>query len=194
MITDSIVTEDLDEAFHAYGKVIHLIRLNPYYPEKFRATEAKEQHELEAYFRLAALPLITFYKGVTGTHAYHLLSSPSASDEDKKIAEDHLHLYQKFGNRTLDSLADAIENAGICAGLPQKSYFNPDYHDKVTRHCALNKEISERFLPLERERVAILDNAICGDIMQCPRYSEVLENKMSAIAREERVRIAEIWD
>ncbi len=182
-----------DEAYAAYAKVLHLITSDPDYPDKFIISEEAEQHELEAYQALAVISYLKFNKGLIGSHAHHILASPSATLEDKE--KWGRNLYPQYKDYTLDSLHKAIENAETCTSLPMKWHYNPSYYSKVTRACAVIQDVSERYLVVEEERLTLLNDPLCsGDIELCSQYEEIFDKELVPLAREKQRRTKEIWE
>ena len=133
MEQNNLDPNNYDEAFQAFGRVLHLISLHPDYPKDFMVTEEEYQHELEAYYYLVYIPNHKANKGIAGLHREHQLRSPTyQGDRD-------LNLYPRYSPYTLDSLRQTIENAEICANLPLKIYYRRLLYRQTVDYCGMMK-------------------------------------------------------
>ena len=178
-MNDHLEKSNYNKALRAYAKVLHLINIRPDYPEGFVITELTEQHELNSYFNLAQLSYLKYLGGLNGSHNTHLLQSPTyEGDRD-------LDLRPELSSYTLDSLERTIERAEICASLPKKVYYKSLYYSQVTEYCKMTKRIAGELLPLERERLTLLQDQSCAqDIEQCSEYQEVAFKKILPLNRK----------
>ena len=183
-----IESNNLNKALQAYAKVLHLINIQPDYPEGFVITEINEQHELNSYLSLADISFEKYITGLSGSDNAHLLQSPTyEGDRD-------LDLHSEQSPYTLDSLEQTIEKAEICANLPKKAHFQSLYYSQVTEYCAIIKRISAELLPLERERLTLLQDQSCAqDIEQCSEYQEVFFKKIKPLIQEYYKELARIF-
>ena len=177
-----------NEALQAYAKVLLLINLKPDYPEGFLFTELKEQHELEAYFFMVRISYFKFLAGLNGTHNAYLLQSASYK------GDRNLKLHPKHQPYTIDSLEKTIEHAGRCANLPRKSHFKHLLYKKTIFYCRVMEEYARELLPLERERLTILNNQSCArDIEQCTKYREVLYKTIVPLVEKKEKEAKSAW-
>ena len=122
---------------------------------------------------------LRFNYGIQGHHSWHLRQSPSY--EGDRSIETH----PKYSPYTIDSLNQTIEMAERCTSLPKKRHFQPGYYQQVTAYCRLLKETAQTILPLERERLHLLNLESCkSDLPKCRDYDE-LTDKISAVLQEE---------
>lgn len=188
MKENNLEENNYNEAFQAYGRVIHLIHRHPDYPKDFMITELKEQHELEAYYHLVRISYKKYLAGLKGSHNTYLLQSPTYE------GRRNLPLRPKYNPYTLDSLKQTIENAGICTKLPQKAYFQALLYDQTIKYCKMIKEVAQELLVLERERLTLLNDPLCTrDIEQCYEYQEVAFNEIIPLIKEGRQKNDKIW-
>ena len=187
-IGNNLDERNYNEALQAYGKVLLLINIKPDYPEGFLFTELKEQHELEAYFYLVYISYFKFLAGLNGTENALFLQSASYK------GDRNLKLYPKYSPYTIDSLEKTIEHAGRCANLPQKNHFKPLRYKKTILYCSVMEEYAKQLLPLERERLTILNNKACiSDIKACSDYQNLIQNEIDPFITKKEKEANNAW-
>lgn len=186
--TSKLEPNNYDEALLAYGRVLFPIDRYPRYPYPyFTVTEWDEQKELAAYYNWVLIQYLRFNYGIQGHHRWHLRQSPSYE------GDRNIETYPKYSPYTIDSLNQTIEMAERCASLPKKRHFQPGYYQKITAYCRLLKETAETLLPLERERLHLLNIESCKrDLPKCKDYDE-LTDKISAVIEEGSMGAKEIF-
>ena len=169
--------DNINEAIAAYGRVIFFISLDPNYPQDGNSLyEEEAQIELTTHYRLPLLYSDKFKKGATGTDNIHLLSSPSYNgDRD-------LNTYPEYSPYTIDSLEKAIEFADQCLALPLKRHFQSSSYRNYKAGCQVLKEAAQDILPLERQRLVLLDTDSCSnDLPLCSEHQEIKKEIVSII-------------
>lgn len=185
-----IERNNLNEALQAYAKVLHLIEIQGDYPEGF-VIELSKQYELNSYLNLANLSFEKYLAGLIGTHNAHLLQSPTYEGEWGR----DLDLYPEHSPYTLDSLERTIERGEICASLLKKAYYQSLYYSQATEYCKMTKRIAEELLPLERERLTLLEDQSCAqDVEQCSEYQEVSFEKIKPLVQKFYAETKRIFD
>ena len=178
MDTTKLNGHNYDEALRAYGRVLLLIDRHANYPHpSFVASEWAGQRELEAYRSWVLIQYLRFNWAWFGLHNWHLLQSPSYK------GDRNLNSWLKYNPYSIDSLKQTIEMAERCVSLPQKRHFQPLYYQQVRSFCRLIKTTAQTLLPLERERLDILNSGSCKDLLKCPDYLKV-DDEMTAIIQE----------
>lgn len=181
-----------EEAFHAYGQVIHLINQKVNYPKGELHPEYAHQYELHSYSNLVLFSYLKFLDGLAGSDNSYLLQSASYT------GDRNLNLYPKYSPYTLHNLEQVIENAQICANLPQKRHFEKLLYYRVTFHCRMMLDFAQRMLPLERKRLTLLNNLSCArDTEICSEYQEVVFSQIIPLIKdrkkqEKRIRNMEL--
>ena len=182
-------SENYNEALLAFGRVIHLINQIANYPKGELNPEYFHHYELKSYHYLVFFSYLKFLKGLDGSDNLHLLQSPTYT------GDRNLNLYPKYSSYTLHSLEQIIENAKICAALPEKRHFKNLMYKKITLHCRKTIDYVQKILYLERERLALLNNPACArDIEACSDYQEVLYGKMVPLLDEAAEETNKVWD
>ena len=178
--TSKLKSNNFDEAPLAYGRVLFLIDRHPRYLYPYlTVTEWDEQKELGAYYSWVLIQYLRFNYGIQGHHSWHLRQSPSYE------GDRNLETHPKYSPYTIDSLNQTIEMAERCASLPLKRHYQPDHHQRVRAYCRLIKETSQTLLPMERERLRLLNiESRKRDLPKCKDYDEIID-KISAIIQEE---------
>ena len=186
---DTIDKDNINEAIEAYGRVIFFISLDPDYSNTNDLFEEEAQMELTSHYRIPLLYSAKFKKGAAGTDNIHLLSSPSYNgDRD-------LNTYPEYSPYTIDSLEKAIEFANQCLALPPKRHFLTSSYRNYKAGCQVLKEAAQDILPLERQRLVLLDTDSCSnDLLQCDEYNEILLETINPILRQVNSEIREIFD
>ena len=173
---DTIDENSINEAIEAYGKVVFFIDLDPRYPDGNELYEEESQIELKSHYRLPLLYFEKFKKGAKGTDNVRLLNSPSYN------GESNLRTYPEYNPYTIDSLNKIIKFSDVCLALPRKRHFNPITYVKTIAECRVLKEAATAILPLERERLALLNTDSCSyDLPQCSEHQEVKSGIISII-------------
>lgn len=186
---DRLDKDNYNEAFQAYGAVIHLIEQHPNYPKGFEITEANQQHELEAYYYLVQISYEMFFKGLNGSYHAYLLQSPTY-DGDRGLS-----LYPQYSPYTVASLKQTRDNADICTDLPKKAHFQPLLYKRTIRYCEMMGQIARRYLVLEEERLALLNNESCArDVELCSEYQELVFNEMVPLNIARKAKSTKIWN
>ena len=109
------------EAFHAFGRVIHLINLQQdSYPKGMAHPEYSDQYELHAYYYLVLFAYRQASNGLNTSHKSHLIRSPSYTGNKEELK---LKLYPRYRPCILHNLQLTIQNAETCAKLPMKDHF-----------------------------------------------------------------------
>ena len=182
-------SNNYNEALHAYGRVIHLINQKVNYPKGELHPEYAHQYELHSYSNLVSFSYFKFLDGLDGNDNSYLLQSPSYAGDRK------LKLYPKYSPYTVDSLRQVTENAEICTNLPKKRHFEKLMYYKVTVHCGMMLDFSKRMLPLERKRLALLNDPSCArDIEACSAYRDVLFNQIFPLIENRKKQEKKIWN
>ena len=184
---DTTDEDNINEAIKAYGRVIFFISLDPDYSNTNDLFEAEAQIELTSHYRLPLLYSEKFKKGATGTDNIHLLSSPSYNgDRDLKT-------YPEYSPYTIDSLEKAIEFANQCLVLPLKRHFQSSSYRNYKAGCQVLKEAAQDSLPLERQRLVLLDTDSCSnDLPQCLEHQEI-KSEMVSIIRQAGSELRQIF-
>ena len=185
---DTTDEDTINEAIEAYKRIVFFISLDPYYPEKGNSLyEEESQMELRTNYRIPMLYFDKFMKGAQGTDNMHLLRSPSYE------GERDLNTYPKYSPYTIDSLEQMIKFADQCLALPPKRHFQSEAYGKVKAGCQVLKEAATALLPLEQERLVLLDTDSCSDdLPQCSQYYEI-KDEMLPIIRQASSEINEIF-
>ncbi len=175
--SDYIDESNYDKALKAYFKVLAFINADPSYPSNGRwVYELSSQIELHSYYYVPLIYMEKFYSGLYGSYNQKLSQSPSYTGDWL------VEYYTEHNLYTQDNLRRVIENAGRCSFLPRKGHFKPPLHSAITKSCRLLKELAEALLPMERERLILLE--ACPDISEesnkCPEYY-ALSNRMGDI-------------
>ena len=187
-ISNELDERNYNEAYQAYAKVLLLINLKPDYPKGFIITEKEEQHELGAYFYLIYISYFKFLAGLNGAENALLLQSPTYK------GDRNLKLYSKYQPYTIDSSEKTIEHAGRCASLPRKFYFKSLLYKKTMIYCRVMKEYAIQLLPLEKERLTILNNKACTrDIKTCSEYQNLIQNIIDPFVTKKEKEANDAW-
>ena len=177
-----------NEGLQAYEQVLFLINSKPDYPRGFVITEKEEQHELEAYYYLVRISYMKFIAGLNGTENALFLQSASYK------GDRNLKLYPQYRPYTVDSLEKTMEHASICSNLPKKPYHKPLLYKKTMIYCRVMKEYAKQLLPLERERLTILNNKSCmRDIKTCSNYQTLIQNKIDPFITKKEKEANSAW-
>ena len=178
---------NINEAIEAYKRIVFFIDLDPKYPEGNSIYEEEAQIELKTHYRLPLLYFDKFKYGSTGSDHMHLLNSPSYNgDRD-------LNTYPEYSPYTINSLNRMIEFADICLALPHKRHFIPRVYEKTKAECQVLKETAQALLPLERQRLVLLDTESCSiDLLKCDEYNKILLETVNPIIRQANSEIKEI--
>ena len=181
------------EAFHAFGRVIHLINLQQdSYPEGMAHAEYKNQYELHAYYYLVLFAYCQFSNGLNTSHKSHLIRSPSYTGNKEELK---LKLYPQYRPYILHNLQLTIQNAETCAKLPMKDHFEKLLYLQTVHYCNTMRDYAQKFLPLKKERQAFLEDESCArDVEVCSRYREVVYDRMTPLASERRKEVEKIWN
>ena len=174
---DTTDKNNIIEAIEAYKRIVFFISLDPYYPEKGNSLyEEESQMELRTNYRIPMLYFDKFRSGAQGTVNMHRLRSPSyEGDRD-------LNTYPKYSPYTIDSLEQMIEFADQCLALPPKRHFQSEVYKDIKAACRVFKEAATALLPLEQERLVLLDTDSCsGDLPQCSEHQEIKSEIVSII-------------
>ena len=173
---DKIDENNINAAIEAYGRVVFFIRLDPDYPDGNSIYEEEAQIELKSHYRL---PLLYFYKfnyGLVGTHNMYKSKSPSYN------GDGNLNTYLEYDPYTIDSIEKTIKFADQCLALPRKRHFIDRVYEKIMVKCRVFKNAALALLPLERERLVLLDTYSCSDdLIQCDAYNDILTNKINPV-------------
>ena len=174
---DTIDRNNVTEAIEAYLRIVFFINLDTYYPHDGNELyEEESQIELRTNYRIPLLYFEKFKKGATGTENIHLLRSPNYE------GERDLNTYPEYNPYTIDSLEQMIVFANQCLALPPKRHFQTGQYEKSTAGCQVLKEAATALLPLEQERLVLLDTNSCGDdLPQCSEYYEIKDEMLSII-------------
>ena len=175
---DTVDKDNINEAIKAYGRVIFFISLDPNYSYTNDLYEEEAQIELTTHYRFPLLYFKKFTKGATGTYYMHLLSSPSYNgDRD-------LNTYPEYSPYTIDSLEKMIEFADQCLALPLKRHFQSSSYRNYKAGCRVLKEAAQDILPLERQRLVLLDTDSCGnDLPLCSEHQEIKQEIVSIVTQ-----------
>ena len=178
-----------DKAFHAYAQTLHLINHQPDYPEGFWFSEDGWQHELTAYRYMVYISYNRYIDGLNASTNSRLLQSPTyQGNRDKEY-------YPQYSPYTLNSLAQTIEQAGICANLPLKPHFQPKRYRQTIEYCRVSKRIAEELSILEGERLTLLNDENCArDINKCSEYDKLLLQGIKPLAKEQQSESSRIWE
>ena len=182
---DFQVPIDLDkvnEAIHAYGRVLTYINFDPRYPLgepiNYFIWEKYHQMELRSYYHIPYLYLNKFAAGFHGLYHEYLLTSPSYK------GKRDLPRFHKYSSYTQDSLEKAIESANRCLALPKKRHFKTKHYEYYQKLCRLIKETTMAIQPLEDKRLILLATESCRrDLPKCREY-DVLHKQISDIIKK----------
>ena len=173
---DTTDENNINEAIEAYGRVVFFINLDPRYPDGNEIYEAESQIELKSHYRLPLLYFEKFKKGAKGSDNAYWQTSISYT------GNGGLNTYPEYSPYTLDSLEKMIAFADVCLNLPRKRHFNPITYKKTKAECQVLKETAQALLPLERERLTLLNEDSCSDdLPQCLEHQEVKSGIISII-------------
>lgn len=183
---DTTDENNINEAIEASLKVIFFITSDRNYPDGNEIYEAESQMELKTHYRLPLLYFEKFKKGAKGTDNIRLLTSPSyEGDRD-------LRTYPEYSPYTINSLERMIEFADVCIDLPLKRHFQHRVYEETKAECRVLKEAAQALLPLERERLVLLNTDSCSDdLPQCVEHREVKSDIISII-RKANAEVREI--
>ena len=181
------------EAFHAFDRVMHLINLQQdSYPKGMAHPEHRNQYELHAYYYLVLFAYRQFTNGLDTSHKSHLIRSPTYTGNKEDLK---LKLYPQYSSYTQHNLKSTIENAEICAKLPMKDHFEKLLYLQTVSYCNLMKNYIQKIRPLEKERLALLEDESCArDIEVCSEYQEVVHDRMAPLVRERIKETEKIWN
>ena len=174
----------LNEAIAAHQHVLFLIYRDTSFPESGQIyNEEDYQIELKSNH---ALPLLYFYKFLTGgwgVYNQRLLQSSIYKKHNNENMNSKSNTYPDYSPYTLDSLSRTVEFANQCINLPQKYYFDTVDYTVYKAACRILKKLALEFQPLQEQRLSILNQKSCEDILDCPDYHE-LENQMTEFIRK----------
>ena len=184
---DTTDENNIIEAIEAYKRIVFFIDLDPYYPEGNSLFEEESQIEFRTNYRIPMLYFAKFMKGAAGTDNMHLSRSPSYE------GERDLNTYPKYSPYTIDSLAQMIKFADQCLALSPKRHFQSDHYKNHKAGCQVFKEAATAILPLEYQRLVLLDTNSCSDdLPQCSEYQEI-KSEIVSIIRQATSEIDEIF-
>ena len=185
---DTTDENNIIEAIEAYKRIVFFISLDPYYPVIGNSLyEEESQIKLRTNYRIPLLYYSKFMYGAAGTDNMHLSRSPSyEGDRD-------LNTYPKYSPYTIDSLEQTIEFADQCLALSPKRHFQSDQYKNSKAGCQVFKEAATALLPLEYQRLVLLDTNSCSDdLPQCSEYQEI-KSEIVSIIRQTTSEIDEIF-
>ena len=170
VFNEAIYHDKVNEAIGAYSTVLSLMTSD--YPNDgdsvLRQEEQDRQIELVSRYQLTYLHHLRFMNGVIGTHNMYLVQSPNYK------GNKNLNTYPEYRLYTLDSLQQVIRYGNKCHNLPDKKYFNPVYYEQLTKECDFLVGIAEYLMPLEEERLDLLNDRYCQK-RTCTRYDDLVK-------------------
>ncbi len=187
----------LDEIIMAYLRVISLIEGAYDYPQfngpRFDGAllwyEQTDQMELNSHYNVPMTYFHKFKKGAAGIYNLYLMQSSNYS------GERDLNTYPTYNLYTEDSLEKTIEHANRCLSLPMKDYFIEEVYQFYQSACQVLKDSAQALLPLERERLSLLNKRSCRDTLpNCQEYDELVKEKMFPIIGETHDELDIIFD
>ena len=185
---DTVGRDNIIKAIKAYKRVIFFINLDPDYPDGNDIYEEKSQIELKTHYRLPQMYFEKFRYGAIGIHNMHKLRSPSYS------GNGGLNTYPKYNPYTIDSLEQTVVLANQCLTLPFKRHFKSEQYKNTTAGCRILKEAAQTLLPLEHDRLALLNTHSCSDdLVQCDEYEEILKDEIVPIVQHVSSNLDEIF-
>ena len=185
---DVIDENNINEAIKAYGKVVFFIRLDPNYPNGNGIYEEEAQIELKSHHFLPLLYFEKFRYGIQGSSNAYWQNSLSYS------GNGGLNTYQVYSPYTIDSLNKTIEFANQCLDLPFKRYFKHRVYEKIKAGCRVLKEVALTLLPIEQERLILLNTNSCSDdLVQCDEFKEVFRGEIIPIIQQANLEMKEIF-
>ena len=184
---DTTDDDNINEAIEAYGKVVFFINLDPRYPDGNEIYEEESQIELKSHYRLPLLYFEKFNYGIEGSDNAYWQTSLSYT------GNGGLNTYPEYSPYTIDSLNKMIEFADVCLALPRKRHFHPITYEETKEECRVFKEAAQALLPLERERLTLLNSESCSnDLIQCDEYTKLFEDEMVPVISHVKSDIREI--
>ncbi len=189
--------ERLNETIVAYLRVISLIEGTYDYPrfngQNFDTVllwhERKDQMELSSHYRVPMTYFHKFKKGAAGIYNLYLMQSSNYS------GERDLNTYPAYNLYTEDSLEKTIEHANRCLSLPMKDYFIEEAYRFYQSACQVLKDSAQALLPLEGERLSLLNKRSCRSALpNCQEYDELVKEKMFPIIGETHDELDIIFD
>ena len=180
----------LNEAIAAHQHVLFLIDRDTSFPERGQIYN-EEEYKIELISN-HALPLLYYYKFTAGAHGLYIqrhLQSPIYKRSKEELFSQFpfykeymdstkTNTYPDYSPYTLDSLSRTVKFANQCINLPQKYYFDTVDYTVYKDACRILKIIALELQPLQEQRLSILNQEFCEDILDCPEYHE-LENQIS---------------
>lgn len=164
----------IDKAITAYERTLHFIKMDPDYSH--RLSERYHQMEIRSYFNIAFLYFTRFKVGFWALESLYLLRSPSYQ------GDRNLNTYPEYNIYTEESLKEMRDSAEACISLPQKKHFDISIYNKAQSLCQNYKEIAKALIPLEREKLRLLNDESCAyDLPNCTAYWK-LKQQMQNIA------------
>ena len=172
----------INEAIHAYFRVLAYINRDPRYPHSkpisYIVYEKKNHMELRAHYHIPYLYLNKFVLGFHGLYHEHLLTSPGYK------GKRDLPRFHKYSSYTRDSLEKTIQHANRCINLPKKWYFSSKHYEYYRKQCRLIKEAAIAIQPLEEKRLVLLATESCRrDLPKCREYNE-LHKRMKNVIKQ----------
>ena len=172
----------INEAIHAYGRVLTYINFDPRYPHgepiDYTIWERGNQMELRAYYHIPYLYINKFALGFHGLYHEYLLTSISYK------GKRDLPRFHKYSSYTQDSLDKTIESANRCLALPKKRHFKSKHYEYYQKQCGLMKEAAIGLRPLEDKRLVLLATESCRrDLPKCREY-DVLHKQIKGVIKK----------
>ncbi len=179
--------EQLNETIVAYLRVISLIEGTFDYPrfngQNFDTVllwhEQTDQMELNSHYQVPMTYFDKFGSGAEGIYNLYLMQSPNYN------GERNLNTYPTYNLYTEDSLEKTIEHANRCLSLPMKDYFIEELYRFYQSACQVLKDSAQALLPLEGERLSLLNKRSCRDALpDCQEYNDLLEEEIIPIIKK----------
>ncbi len=174
----------LDEIIMAYLRAISLIEGTFDYPrfngQNFDGAllwyEQTDSMELNSHYQVPMTYFHKFTQGAIGIYNLYLMQSPNYS------GGRDLNTYPTYNLYTEDSLEKTIEHANRCLSLPMKIYFIEEVYRFYQSACQVLKDSAQALLPLEGERLSLLNKRSCRSALpNCQEYNDLADREMIPI-------------
>ena len=173
--------DKLNETIMAYLRVLSLIKGDFNYPwgGDRSMNEMEDSIELNSHYQIPITYFHKFIEGAIGIYNLYLMQSPNYN------GERDLNTYPDYNLYTQDSLEKTIEHAETCLSLPKKDYFSERDYKAHQSACQVLKDGAQTLLPLEGERLSLLNKRSCRDTLPyCQEYDDLVDGKMIPIIRD----------
>ena len=150
--------EDLDAAIYYYKKAGELVNNISNYPKEASDDMPSFEHELHtSYHIFTRLPYLYF-------HGYNTALEDIISSQEKITYTDLLNVLSHMR----DSAQDCLERPALSIWKENKQRV----YSKQQTTCGAFFDFADQALPLEQERMAIVENCT-APLSECPKHQEI---------------------